>query len=327
MSVLKITSLHGFILALILLAACRDEIEKHAELPKDWRHLVKTEGQYYPIPESWLSTPEGKIAHNLKLPDLVPKPVPFDFSRAEKNNKKRSDVALKYFDHLCETEAGEWIFKRIEGVEGLYFSRPRDQPSDQYLSDVYAPEAPWVERHFQLMGDSLRDRGGRFVSPPAFSYHYVEEPRRDVKWQENISTTYIRLFGYTSEVVHNPKYRTIPGAQRYLRVTEKTPMQMEGISEVTAPYVYTWRGITRPRDRENGIAGAELIIYDRITGEVISVRRSFQITRRNPRTTDGASWMISPTCNQAKDELSFLTLSEYALRVLGTIEPSTTGRK
>lgn len=289
--------------------------------------MVKTDGQFYPVPATWLSTPEGKIAHNLKLPDILPKPVPFDFEKAKEMVSKNRQVSLMYFDHLCATEAGEWVLKKVENVEGLYFARPRNQPTDQYLGDIFAPEAPWVERHFQIMGESLRDRGGRFVSPPAFSYHYVEEPRRDVKWQSDISTPYIRLFGYTSEVVHNPKRGKIPGAQRYLSVTEKTPMQIEGITEVTAPYVYTWRGITRPHDRENGIAGAELIIYNRLTGEIIGVRRSFQLTKRNSRSSSGVSWMVAPTCYQAADELGFMSLSEYALRALGTIEPSTTGRK
>lgn len=327
MNVLKEISLSVSVLSLMALAACGDTIEKPDELPEAWRHLVKTQGQYYPIPESWLSTPEGRIAHNLKLPDSVPKPVPFDFSMAEKESKERSDVALKYFDHLCNTEAGEWIFKKVQNVEGLYFARPRDQPSDQYLGDVYAPEAPWVERHFQIIGESLESRGAQFVDPPFFSYHFVEEPHRDIGWQKEVKTPYIRMFGYTSEVVHNPKRGKIPGAQRYLSVTEKTPMKIMGISDVAALFAYTWRGIVRPRDREYGIAGAELIIFDRKTGELIGLRRSFQVTRRNPQTRSGATWMVSPTCNQAVDEVGIGALSEYSLRVLPTFESSTTGRR
>lgn len=289
--------------------------------------MVKTDGQFYPVPATWLSTPEGRIAHNLKLPDILPKPVPFDFEKAKEMVSKNRQVSLMYFDHLCATEAGEWVLKKVENVEGLYFARPRNQPTDQYLGDIFAPEAPWVERHFQLMGESLERRGAQFVDYPAFSYHYVEEPRRDVKWQSDILMPYVRFFGYTAAVVHNPKRGKIPGAQRYLSVIEKTPMQLQGIPEISAQYSYTWRGITRPRDRENGIAGAELIIYDRTTGEIIGVRRSFQLTRRNPRTAYGASWMVSPSCHQARDEISFRTLSEFSIRVLPTIESSFTGRK
>lgn len=327
MNTLQMISLTASVLTLMALAACEGAIEKPAELPEAWKHLVKTEGQYYPIPESWLSTPEGKIAHSLKLPDSVPKPVPFDFSMAEKEGKEKSDVALKYFDHLCETEAGEWIFKKVQNVEGLYFARPRDQPSDQYLGDVYAPEAPWVERHFQLMGESLERRGAQFVDSPFFSYQFVEEPRRNVEWQKEVATPYIRMDGYTSEVYSNPKYGKIPGAQRYLQVSEKTPMQLKGIERIGAIYAYTWRGITRPRDREYGIAGAELIIYNRLTGEILGLQRGFQLTQRNNRTNYGATWMISPTCNQAGDNLDFRTLSEYAIRVLPTLKESVTGRR
>lgn len=319
-----------FMASFILLAACgREEKSSVVAVPESWRNMVKTDGQFYPVPAAWLSTPEGRIAHNLKLPDILPKPVPFDFEKAKEmvSENKTKRVSLMYFDHLCATEAGEWIFKKVENVEGLYFARPINQPTDQYLGDLYSPEAPWIERHFQLMGDGVSNSGGQFVDPPAFSYRYVEQPRRDVEWQSDISTPYVRFFGYTSEVVHNPKRGKIPGAQRYLSVTEKTPMQIEGIPEVTAPYVYTWRGITRPRDREYGIAGAELIIHEHSSGEVISVRRTFQITGRNGRVGNSAAWMISPSCHQARDEIGFRTLSEYAVRVLGTIDSSTTGRR
>ena len=35
---------------------------------------------------------------------------------------------------------------------------------------------------------------------------------------------------------------------------------------------YVWRGITRPHDREMGIAGGELIVLDLQTNEVLGVQ-------------------------------------------------------
>lgn len=282
------------------------------QLPEAWRRLVQTEGQFYPIPEAWLSTPEGKIAHSLKLPDSLPKPVPFDFDEADGPwywPKKDREVAVAYFRHLCRTEAGEWTFRKVGKVDGLYFARPKGDLSDDYLGNVYGPEAPWVEREFQLMGEGPRWRGGQFVSPPFRQYQFVEEPRRDVKWQADIDEPYVRLFGLTTGVFVKP-------GQRVERLNEVTPMQAIGIPAPTAKYSYTWRGVTRPRDREFRIAGGELIIFDRFTQEVVSVSRSFQLTRSHPRRPFGATWLISPVCREGIDIREGLYLSAYAQRVL-----------
>ncbi len=282
------------------------------DIPESWKQLVKAEGQYFPIPESWISTPEGAIAHSIRLPDSVPKPVPFDFEKAEGPiywPNKRSEVELAYFDHLCKTEAGEWTFRIANDVEGLYFARPINGPGDDYLGDLYAPEAPWVESAFQLFGDTPKDRGWQFVSPPLYNYTYVEEPKRDTEWQEDIVEPYIRLFGYTTAIF------AMPGHVVEAR-NELTPMQVIGIEKPTARYAYTWRGITRPRDRELHIAGGELIIYDRTTYEVLSVSRTFQLTGRNRRRPYGATWLVSPVCREGIDARGGRYISEYAQRIL-----------
>lgn len=294
----------------ILLSGCSGGGQ--GEVPESWRDLVRTEGQHYPIPDAWISTPEGLIAHNLRLPDSVPKPVPFDFEAAEGPfywPAKRQDVGLAYFNHLCRTEAGEWTFRTVSNVTGLYFARPINAPGDDYLGNLYAPEAPWIEKAFQLFGDTARNRGWQFVAPPKYAFHYVEEPRRDIKWQEDISESYIRLSGYSEGEFIKPGHKVAA-------MHELTPMKVIGIPFPTARYAFTWRGITRPRDREHGIAGGELIIYDRSTKEVLSVSRTFQITRRNNKRHYRASWLVSPVCREGIDARGGRFISEYAHRVL-----------
>lgn len=305
----------GVALVTILLVACKEQSAE--KVPEAWKHLMITEGQAFPIPVSWLSTPEGRVAHSIKLPDTVPNPVPFDFAKAAEYHfwEKEPSVAHKYFDNLCATEAGEWVFKRIDGVEGLYFARPKGQMeiTDDYLKDPYGPEAPAVERHFQIMIDSVHDRGQSFIAPPHFNYKYVEEPHREVGWQAQIQEPYIRLFGYTSA------YFIKPG-QMVSALNEVTPMQVMGIAEPSAQYAYTWRGITRPQGRMYRIAGAELMIYDRHTLEPIGLRRTFAITGRNRRGEGLALWMLAPTCNQAHLRLSGgLELTEFAERIIPSV--------
>jgi len=290
------------------------------QLPEAWRRLVQTEGQFYPIPEAWLGTPEGKIAHSLKLPDSLPKPVPFDFDEADGPwywPKKDREVAVAYFRHLCETEAGEWVLRTAENVEGIYFARPGNQPSDVYLGDLYGPEAPWLERNFQLMAESPDGRGGQFVRPPYRNFKFVEEPKRDVKWQRDIKEDYIRIHGYTFEKTLDPTYHGKRGLQRlWFDLREKTPMRADGIPAPTAKYALTWRGIARPQDRHFGIAGGEIIIYERESKEILAVGRIFQITGRNRRRNFSASWMVSPTCGGKVGNLDGLPLQDFYTRAL-----------
>lgn len=283
----------------------------HVEPPPAWKKLVRTQGQFYPIPEEWISTDEGRIAHDLVLPDSVPKPVPFDFDKAFGPwywSNSKWEVAKAYFDHLCSTEAGEWVFERPNGVEGIYFARSVNTPTGKYLSDVFLPEAPSVERSFHWMGEGIQARGEWFISPPFRNFRFVEEPWRDVEWQEKIYKPYIRLFGYTTvAVTHNPAIGP--------RWDPLSPMQVEGVPEVTADIAYTWRGIVRPRDREFQVAGSELIIYHRLSREIVAINRSFVIAQSNLDRNQTASWSSATSCSQGRphDELFF---TDFPVEVL-----------
>ncbi|MSQ54984.1 MAG: hypothetical protein EXR31_06410 [Betaproteobacteria bacterium] len=106
-----------------------------------WTKFVQVEGQPEPVPEEWVSTPEGRFAHSLKIPNPVPKDSGY----------RRSMSSEEYFNHLCKMEAGEFIFRKVHGVEGFQFSRPPNWPTDQDLTDRYRLEAPELERYFQLL--------------------------------------------------------------------------------------------------------------------------------------------------------------------------------
>jgi hypothetical protein len=296
-----------FVGLMLALSSCdfRDD-----EVPAAWKNLIKTEGQHFLIPKAWITTPEGRITHNLKLPDSVPKPVPFDFEKARGPwywPASSSEVALAYFEHLCRTEAGEWTFKKLGKVDGLYFARPEANLPTELFDDVYGPEAPWVEKEFQWMGEGIRPRGMQFVNPPFSNFLYVEEPRRDVYWQKDLSQPYLRFFGYTASRVD------IPANVIVLR--ELAPMKMIGLDRPTAKYAYTWRGITRPQDRKFRIAGGELIIYDRESHEIISVSRTFQIFRTSSKKPHEATWRVSPVCVRGPGS-RMNHLNEYAKSIL-----------
>ena len=72
-------------------------------------------------PADPLATEEGRFAHSIRIPN----PVPAD------SGYKPGMTPQDYFDHLCKTEAGEFIYRTVENVEGIYIMRPRERSYGQ----------------------------------------------------------------------------------------------------------------------------------------------------------------------------------------------------
>ena len=84
-------------------------------------------------PADPLATEEGRFARSIKIPNPVP----------EDSGFKPSMTPEQYFDHLCKTEAGEFIYKTVENVEGLYLMR-WEKVDDDRLQHLYALEDPYA---------------------------------------------------------------------------------------------------------------------------------------------------------------------------------------
>jgi hypothetical protein len=161
---------------------------------------------------------------------------------------------------LCKTEAGEFIYKMVENVEGIYEMRLRtDSPNG--ANHLYAIEDPYG-------GPSgSHEPEIWFVGPTLYRFFESSDlARREPEWK--------RKFTHAS-------YFSLPSAgstiARYFGYdrNELGTMQKEYDTVQKSRYGYTWRGITRPHDREFGIAGSELIVLDLQTKEVLAVHRGY----------------------------------------------------
>ena len=152
----------------------------------------------------------------------------------------------QYFDHLCKTEAGEFIYKTVDGVEGLYMMRPRKEATDDELSHLHALEDPYG----QVVGESDFPQN-YYVQPAMGKYGFLEMPMIDSSRRGGTFENYKRY--YRDEEAHpNRKYQTAINGQSVFVpyvVTEAT------VPVLKSRYGFTWRGITRPYDREFGITG------------------------------------------------------------------------
>ncbi len=235
-------------------------------------------------------------AHSLKLPDSVPKPVPFNFTLARIKALWPSNpsVSDQYFEHLCKTEAGEYIFRTVENVEGVYQMRPRPAPGELDY-DRYAPEEPtglgWSgdidDQHGYGVSETL-------VQPMGGEYFYTERPKPDGKGIIRFKRGINGSPPPGNQNGYQTAYHTPTGMQIFLSLPYMVVKEDDVVRH--ARYGYTWRGLKRERDRELSIGSGEYLVIDLETNEVLGVKRGFKISGHDKNTASGIGWENARPC-------------------------------
>jgi hypothetical protein len=204
-------------------------------------------------------------------------------------------VARQYWEHLCATEAGSFILKTVDNVEGFAFLRAVGGMSEQELRDRWKKEAPALQSDYGWRYDPLRQAWG-YVDPPAATYVYVEYPDPDRL------DSFLKLSGHVSR-------------QREFTV--------DPVPTPTSRYAVTWRGIHRPKDREYLISGYEWIVVDRSRSEVLAVFRDFGITGFTRNEKDGIYWLNAGRCDFRKAAFGRTSGVEAPVWIPRVLQPST----
>lgn len=210
-----------------------------------------------------------RVAHAIKLPDSIPTASYYPWWLGSE----------RYFEFLCKHEAGEWIFKTVDNVEGVFQMRPRAMATSEDFEDRFAMEDPYG----YIRGEA--EPVFQFVAYPFRGYRYLET-----------------LLSPTRANVHKRVTMVDPEGRggkfwRYTGEPKASPVILaEPIEQPKSRYGYTWRGIVRPHDREKGIAGGELIVLDLKTREVLGVRRNFVRTGNVNDRPDGINWEFAGGC-------------------------------
>ncbi len=187
-------------------------------------------------------TPESAYAHSIKLPP--PHDKPKDVYQPGMSSKE-------YFDALCKAEAGEWVFRRVQGVEGIRQERPNriSHPSESGIV-FYAKER--MLRPFQEPSEVFEERA-RTV------WKYIERRVR----------------------ASDPKAKM--GSYEYFDAATREGRIM---SNPISNYGFMSRGVRRLNDRENAIDGLEFFVYQIEPFEVLGIQRGFFHYYITPQTKD-----------------------------------------
>lgn len=247
-------------------------------------------------PADPLATEEGRFANSIKIPN----PVPAD------NGYKPGMTSEQYFDRLCKTEAGEFIYKTVENVEGLYMMRPRKEATDDELSHLYALEDPYG----QVVGESDLPQD-YYVQPAMGKYDFLEMPMIDSRNRVGTSEKYKRYYRDENAYPGRKFQTAINGQGVFVPYIVAEAM----VSDIKSRYAFTWRGIRRPHDQEFGITGGEVIALDLQTQEVLAVRRGF-IRSGWMKNLTGIWWLTGQVCRGPSAKREHLFLKEVLKPVI-----------
>lgn len=236
-------------------------------------------------------------------PEDWPNPkVPPKWPDSPKENVYRPGMDAKtYFEALCKAEAGEFIYKTVENVEGFYVARPRATDSDAVLSDKYVVEDPWGAHGIGNSGLSVKGYMAVEVGKGKVLRNFIEVPFPKGGTGKKPPPQY--------DYYDESAYAILPQGMRYERVYgydgyDQKSTRWEYTNVLKSRYAISWRGIRRQHDRDLEkdavIAGGEFGIFDMQTGELLGLRRQFMASRRNQL---GKFWWLNAAgCQQFFDE-------------------------
>lgn len=245
------------------------------------------------VPADPVSKAAYDYSHALPLPPQMPKPVPFDFKAARlAEGYGGKSVGQQYFEHLCRTEDVEVIVQPAKDVEGFQVLRPRGNSEASPLNkDRYAAEEVtgmgWLTDDDQLDAEPYDDLAATYVQPLYGVYRYVEfeMPGKPGEYWRADRDPHPDVSKHPNGISSNWRtYVRVPHVQRRILVPE-----------ITAPYLYTWRGVRRSRDREFGIGGGEYLVVDKRKRQVLGAKRTFNSTYV-PSQLGFTNWFAAREC-------------------------------
>lgn len=211
-----------------------------------------------------LVTPEGRFAHSIKLPD--------EDKRKEVYRPGMTDE--EYFNALCEADAGEFIFRTVDNVEGLVQMRPYEPYPGGYRDLVFQTQEMRLDNYEIAYGKS-------FVRPTRNNYKY---------FAVKLSETEMKKFGHQYLLYFLEQNSNLGEIPKSDDITERKGVPVTILSKMTdtpkSQYGFISRGLSRLNDVEHGIQGSELIVLDRETNEVLGYERVYRQLYFDSKYTD-----------------------------------------
>lgn len=176
-------------------------------------------------------------------------------------------AGISYMNYLCEKDGGEHIYKTVDNVEGIYQMTPEEYIERMHPKDVpvgYDPIDGWRKWEKPIFFVNPR--------PDMINYQFYEKALG-----EGISRPeYLR---YTRQSwVTNFQFKD-RWDQRLFE--DDAQPDKERSSNLKSQYAFVFRGIERALNKSAGILGAEWVVIDINTNQILADKRLYTFHQGN----------------------------------------------
>jgi hypothetical protein len=224
----------------------------------------------------------------------------------EQEERAQRQMIVDRFLKLCQEQAGEKIYKVVDGVEGFLILKPRKptrdmkEYRDQYwMGDPYGHSDLEAEKPEHVFLADRRAYDGETIKiRPIAGYNYIEIQLKDYE--------------------HPERYKRI---EVVARISDKDGDQLETHTEHYAKarsrYAYDWEDISTEEDRKYWIAGGRMRVIDLPTKEVVAERTGYMIDMGQGATEGGRKpWLVAYNNACPRFESEHTKAQEFVSRAL-----------
>ena len=282
-----------------------------------------------------------------KLPEAPPQTHGLDLTVNTDANAKA------YHDWLCANDAGDFIFRTAENVEGIYEMRSREEsykihlekyglyrpghtrPNEPFANDRYFWEDPLGLAWYPDLQPAWTATANYPQIPAGMIGHTLKKSYRFVEtaiWRDDLPK-YDGARFFRHEPIFPAEARVTVAGVAVMPASRQIVTNKKHVSEIKSRYGYFWRGVTRSSlDRALGIAGGEIIVLDLTTNEIMGYSRSWAFSRRNRARADPiereaqSEWRAVYACPQRFHQYSHRALLRKILPGIG-IDPENLPKK
>jgi hypothetical protein len=212
---------------------------------------------------------------------------PIVTAQIEQNKRiAHNNMIAERFMKLCRENAGDKIYKTVDGVRGFLIMRPRQPTKDlrEYL-DQYWMGDPYGHSDFEaekpeevFLYDRIGVGGSHSAITPIAGYDYVE--LRYPVGTEPSKQVYVRVSAVGRSIDRHGERHV-----DYERTSNNKRQSQYGID---------WEDISTAEDRKYWIAGGRTRVIDLDTNEVLAVRTGYLIDiEQGAGKGGGIPWLVA----------------------------------
>lgn len=227
----------------------------------------------------------------------------------QKKRVARNEMIAERFKKLCREQAGDKIYRTVEGVEGFLIMRPRKPTKDlqEYLDqfwmgDPYGHSDLEAENpEYVFLSDRPAFDGASVKISPLTGYDFIELPL--TLSADAVASSYLRIEA-------RKRYVDSHGQQRidYKKATVERPRSRYG---------YDWEDISSDEERKYWIAGGRMRIVDLSTQETIAERTGYVIDlEQGARAGGGIPWLVAQSNACPPFQSAHTKAKEFVAKVL-----------